>query len=202
MFVITADQVDSRHSDDLVEPTLDEIAQLSGPRLILPAERTAGDEIQAATEEGETALEVMLHLVAAGTWSVGLGIGDLRLPLPDSTRAMGGSAFVAARTAVDAAKNRSSRFALAIADNRSTAAATLEPVIDLLLALRQRRTPEGWELHDLLSAGLTQAEAAQRLGISPQAASLRGINAGLRLDREARAAIATLLRDADERIAA
>jgi hypothetical protein len=202
MFVVTADQIDSQNSVDLVESALSEVARLGGDDLILPPDRTAGDEIQVATTRAATALDLVLRLVAAETWSVGLGIGDVRTPLPDSTRAMGGSAFVAARAAVESAKQRPNRFSVAVAESRILPAATLEPIVDLLLALRQRRTPEGWELHELLETGLTQAEAAKRLGITPQAASLRAIAAGLRLDREARVAIAALLSHADERIAA
>ena len=49
---------------------------------MLPADRTAGDEIQAATEDARTALAIVLHLTRDGNWSVGLGIGDVRTPCP------------------------------------------------------------------------------------------------------------------------
>jgi hypothetical protein len=57
--------------------------------------------------------------------------------------------------------------------------------------IRARRSVEGWELYDLMTEELTQAQAADRLGISPQAASKRAKAAELRAER---AAIAPLLR--------
>jgi hypothetical protein len=66
-------------------------------------------------------------------------------------------------------------------------------MLDLLLVLRSRRTPEGWEVHDLLETGITQSEAAARLGITPQAVSLRAQAAELRAEESARAPLARLL---------
>jgi hypothetical protein len=201
MYVLTADQVDSRHGDDLVETALRMITERIGDRLVRPPERTAGDELQAAIDDPAAALDAVLALARDGRWSVGLGIGDVRRPLPDSTRAMGGPAFLLAREAVTAAKRRPTRFAAAVDVEHRVGAAVLEPVVDLLLLLRRRRTPEGWELYDLLETGLSQAEAAERLDITPQAASGRALAAGLRVDVEARAALVELLTLADERIA-
>ncbi|HWH96905.1 MAG TPA: hypothetical protein VNS80_00925, partial [Pseudolysinimonas sp.] len=65
-----------------------------------------------------------------------------------------------------------------------------------------RRTPEGWQLFDLLEAEppLTLTDAAGRLSISVQAASQRALAAGIRLDREARDALGVMLSDEDGRI--
>ncbi len=112
---------------------------------------------------------------------------------------MSGTAFVNAREAVTTAKKRQTRFAL-VADDPATV--RLDPLIRLLLTLRERRTPEGWQLFDLLDSEpqLTLTEAAGRLGISVQAASQRAHTAGLRLDREAREALGTMLTDEGGRI--
>lgn len=193
MFAVTADQVDSRHQEDLVEDELVELARIGGTRLLLPPDRSAGDELQVATQDAGAALELVLHLTRGERWSVGLAIGGVRHPLPTATRALAGSAFVLARGAVEMAKKRATRFALVIEEGRHPDAATLEPLIELLLQLRARRTPEGWELADLLAEGLTQKQAAERLGITPQAVSLRARSAQLRTDRAARAALTTLL---------
>ena len=160
---------------------------------MLPADRTAGDEIQAATNHPGTALELVLHLTRDGNWSVGLGIGDVRLPLPEATRAIAGSAFILARDAVAFAKKRSTRFAIAIEPGRLPDAEILEPFLDLVLQLRARRTPEGWQLYDLLRTGITQAQAAVRLGVTPQAVSLRAQSAHLRTEFAAHAALVRLL---------
>ncbi len=193
MFALTADQVDSRHSDDLVEGQLTELARLGGARLLLPPDRSAGDELQLATADAATALAAVLHLTRDGRWSVGLAIGEVRYPLPTSTRALAGSAFELARRAVETAKKRQLRFALEIEEGRHPDVATLQPLIELLLQLRARRTPEGWELAELLQEGLTQKQAAKRLGITPQAVSLRAQSAHLRIEIAAQTALATLL---------
>lgn len=194
MFVLTVDQIDSQHTADRVAAAIRDIRTRFGRDLDATPERTAGDEFQLATESGVAALEVALALVRAEDWSVGLGVGDVREPRGASVRAMTGTAFVNARDAVTAAKKRGTRFAL-VADDETTTLHRLDPLIRLLLALRDRRTPEGWELYDLLEAEplLTLTDAAGRLGISVQAASQRATTAGLRLDREARDALGSML---------
>ena len=184
MFAITADQVDSRRRPDIAAETMRSLEILLGDGLVLPVDRTAGDEIQLLVAASETALTAILALMRHGQWSVGCGIGSVKLPLPANAREAGGDAFVAAREAVNEAKKRDTRFAL-----RSTAAmdaADAEAFVDLLLQLRARRSAEGWEMHDLLLAGNSQAEAAKQLGITPQAASKRARTAALRVEFAAR----------------
>lgn len=199
MYVLTVDQVDSQNRADRVEVTVRDIGHRFGALLLSRPERTAGDEFQVATERGHAALDLALELVRAGDWSVGLGVGDVRTPSGSSVRAMSGPAFVNAREAVTAAKKRPARFAL-VADHPT--ASGLDPLIRLLLALRERRTSEGWELFDLLEGEpqLTLTDAAGRLGISVQAASQRALTAGLRLDREAREVLGAMLAAEGERI--
>ena len=184
MFAITADQVDSRRRPDIAAETMRSLEILLGDGLVLPVDRTAGDEIQMLVAASETALTAILALTRYGQWSVGCGIGSVNLPLPANAREAGGDAFVAAREAVNEAKKRDTRFAL-----RSMAvmdAADAEAFVDLLLQLRARRSAEGWEMHDLLLAGNSQAEAAKQLGITPQAASKRARTAALRVEFAAR----------------
>src|SRR5690606_2877260 len=109
-------------------------------------------------------------------WSVGVGVGSVRQPLPADTREATGEAFYAARDAVTRAKKQPTRFALtsSVTDDdtsRAIRGADVEALITLLLSLRERRTDGGWELFDLLSTGLTQSESAEKLGITPGAAS-------------------------------
>ena len=184
MFAITADQVDSRRRPDIAAETIQSLEVLLGEGLVLPVDRTAGDEIQLLVAASETALTAILELTRHGQWSVGCGIGSVKLPLPANAREAGGDAFVAAREAVNDAKKRDTRFALrsmAVVD-----AADAEAFVDLLLQLRARRSAEGWEMHDLLLAGNSQAEAAKLLGITPQAASKRARTAALRVEFAAR----------------
>ncbi|HRN29989.1 MAG TPA: DNA-binding protein, partial [Terrimesophilobacter sp.] len=190
LFVITADQVDSRDSDDLVAETLDALAR--GHTLPLPAERTVGDELQLLTASATEAFSIILDLTRSGRWSVGCGVGGVRTPLPASIREASGPAFIAARDAVDRAKKAPTRFALSH-ERAKHLTADAEALIDLLLALRSRRTDEGWQVHDLLETGRTQAEAATALGISPQAVSDRARTADLRIEAAARDPLVRLL---------
>ena len=189
MFVITADQVNSRATADIVGKTLIRLNRQFGGAIIIPADRTAGDELQLLVATGADALRVALELTrdgqeSIGQWSVGCGVGAVDQPLPTSIREASGGAFVAARAAVDRAKKRPTRFAVEH-ESQETEAADVEAFLDLLLIIRSRRTPEGWELYDLTEDNLTQAEAAARLGISPQAASKRAQAAELRAERAA-----------------
>ena len=195
MYVITADQVDSRRRRDAVAATLERLVAAHSPSLPLPPERTAGDELQLATPSARTALTIVLDLSRAGDWSVGVGCGDARLGA--GIRESSVPAFIAARRAVERAKRTPTRAAVET-EPPSVAASDLGALLDLLLLLRARRTDEGWELYDLLDRGATQAEAAGTLGISPQAASDRAIAAGLRQDRAATEALVRLLARLDD----
>lgn len=195
MFIITADQVDSRHLDDLAGPTIDLLNERYGNRLALPVDRNAGDEIQALVSEAATALAIIADLTRTGEWSVGCGVGRVRTPLPGNTREASGPGFVAARAAVHRAKKTHLRFAL-VRESQADAPAA-EALIELLLLIRSRRTVEGWELFDLVAAGLTQAAAAATLGISPQAASQRARAAGIRTELAAIPALAVALSRVD-----
>lgn len=176
MFVITADQVDSRSKADLVASTLNRLNDGS-VHTILDADRTAGDELQVLLEDASDTLTVTLQLTRSGLWSVGCGVGNVHTPLPRNIREATGDAFVAARRAVDNAKKRHTKFALET-EPASEHATDAESLINMLLAVRARRSPQGWEIHDLMDENaMTQADAAARLGISPQAVSLR-IRAG------------------------
>jgi DNA-binding NarL/FixJ family response regulator len=194
MFVITADQVDSRHTADLVSTTVARLDEAFRPGLALPVDRNAGDELQALVLDAETAVAMILDLTRAGTWSVGLGAGAVELPLAAATRETRGPAFIAARAAVESAKRSPQRFACR---NESTDhtndASDFESLMLLLLSLRDRRTEQGWQVYDLLARGRTQRDAAEVLGITPQAVSDRMSVAQVRIDLEAHEPLARLL---------
>lgn len=194
MYVITADQRASRRSDDLVPDALDAITRIGGDGLTRPPQRNAGDEVQALTHDAATALAVALTLLRERAWTVGIGVGDVETPVPDDIRAARGPAFILARDAVERAKSSPLRAAVTA---ESAAAADAEAVLRLLVEVRDRRSPAGWEVADLLTAGLTQAEAATRLGITPTAVSLRAKAGGLRAEEQALPALERLLSRAD-----
>src|SRR3712207_5119329 len=109
MFVVTADQKGSRSDVDRAAHVLDELNRRFGGATVLPVDRTAGDEVQALLAGASDALAMVLDLTRREHWSVGLGIGRVRTPLPADTRAATGDAFIAARDAVDAAKRSPTR---------------------------------------------------------------------------------------------
>ncbi len=169
---------------------LDLRARFDGDYPLAP-DATDSGEVRALTPSPRAALETVLHLARTRQWRIGLGIGAVRTPLPASMRDASGPGVVAARDALGAAARRASR--CAIRGEGTSPIDQLEPLLDLLLAHRERWSAQGWQLHDLLEAGGTQADAAQTLGITPQAVSKRARAAGLRVDAEARTALAQLL---------
>ena len=206
MFVITADQINSRADEDRVPEAFALLGDLHRD-FAAEADRNAGDEIQVVTASPATALEAVLRLSRTGRWSVGLGIGNVRHPLPRMAREATGAAFLSAREAVAQAKRRSTRFALR-AETASDTAAPRElrgddamALIDLLIAVRDRRTPEGWEVCDLMATEMKQTAAAEALGVTPQAVSLRLRAAGWRLERQAVPTLALVLDLLDRSIA-
>jgi hypothetical protein len=200
MFVITADQIDSRTSADLVGAERDRINAAHAPALALPADRTAGDELQALTEDAGTALALALELTRAREFHVGIGIGPVRSPLPEETREATGPAFFAARDAATRAKRSGIRLAIQwqrAPQDDSARAEDAEALLALLLIVRERRSDAGWELFDLLTAGHTQAEAAAQLRISAPAASARAKAANIKAELAALPALTRLLEQTD-----
>jgi len=202
MFVITADQIGSRNDRDRAGEMIAELVAAFGPAFTLPPDQTAGDEIQLLLRDAGTTLAAVLALHRAGHWSIGLGIGDLRTPLPKTTRQASGGAFIAARAAVTRAKKAEARFSLEVGPVGDLGAGRSAPLLDAdgvealittLLLLRQRRSKEGWVAIDLLESGMSQVEIAADLGISTAAVSQRIRSALWRVDQSAQPALVRLL---------
>jgi hypothetical protein len=195
-FVVIADQVDSRTESDRVPLALD---ALSGVGLLLPYERTAGDEIQGLAATGVSVVASVIGLTRLAGWRIGIGFGPVDEPLPESTRAARGDAYLAARTAINSARRSPVALALVAGDSvRDGGYGDLvedaETALWLLRSTLARRSPEGWELMDLLDQGLTNAQAAERLGISPSAVSQR-LGRAARTEAERASLLATRLLD-------
>ncbi|QYF74343.1 DNA-binding protein [Cryobacterium sp. PAMC25264] len=216
MFVITADQIDSRHDRDRATEMIAKLVGRHAAAFALPPDQTSGDEIQLLVPVAADAFSVLLDLHRTGFWSVGVGIGRIRTPLPATTRQATGDAFIAARAAVTRAKRSEARFALetpavapgdatpsdptaqADADSPDTSTtAEVEALVSMLLLLRQRRTTEGWEAVDLLERGLAQTAIARELGISTAAVSQRVKSAQWKVERAAHPALVRLLQNLD-----
>lgn len=203
MFVITADQIDSRNDHDRAREMITRLVSHSPNAFSLPPDQTAGDEIQLLVLEAQPTLDALLILHRSGHWSVGLGVGSVRTPLPASTRQATGGAFIAAREAVLRAKKTEAHFALEVGQADTAliqTAAGLEALLTMLLLLRQRRTPQGWQAGDLFESGLAQTDIAHRLGITTGAVSQRLKAAQYRVEQAARPALVRLLEQLDHPI--
>jgi hypothetical protein len=188
-YVLTVDQRASRRNADRVPEVLD---LLNGTvATVLGFERTAGDEFQGVLGEPDDVVDVVLQLVRQGGWSIGVGAGAVQTPLPRSTRAGTGQAFLSARRAVEAAKQRPTR--LAVRGAVPPDAGDAQAVLSALAVVVERRSEPAWEAIALVDGGRTQAEAAAELGISRQAVGQR-LAAGLwDLERDLRPTAARLL---------
>lgn len=180
MIVLTIDQQGSRRVGDRVDALLADLAQelsrhpTRSP--VLPVERTVGDEVQALLDDADLAVDLVLAVLRRGGWSVGVGCGAVDLPLPASSRAASGEAFVLARAAVERAKARAGAVAAAVAGHDRVAASDAEAVLCLVGAVARRRTAAGWEVIDALrdaGAGARQESVAKTLGVTQQAVSQR-----------------------------
>jgi hypothetical protein len=175
--VLTVDQRGSQTGPDLVPDVLETLNDAALGQPLRGFERTAGDEVQGVLDAGAAVVARIAALLRSGTWNIGLGLGNVELPLPSSTRAGRGEAFVLARTAVTRAKQQPSRISVVGAD--AYRSEQIETVLWLWAGVLTRRSVRGWEVADLFAQGLTHAEAAQRLGISKSAVSQRAQAAGV-----------------------
>lgn len=185
-YVVDADQQHSRKSTDEVPAALRALQAIGG--FELPWERTAGDEIQGFSTDPLAVVSAIVQLARLGDWQVGIGIGTVEAPLPSSTRAARGSAYLHAREAIDAAKRAPTASAI-----RGASSPHAEAALWLLLAVLERRTPEGWQVADLLATGQTQSEIATTLAISQSAVSQRVARSAIEIASAGTDLVASLL---------
>ena len=171
--VLTVDQQRSRADCDRVP---DAISGLAAHALLRPFERTAGDEFQGVLDDPELLPSLLEPLLRESRWSIGLGFGPVEEPLAATARAGRGEAYLVARDAVTAAKRGPWHVRVRGPEPSSRA---LETALWLWAGLLSRRSPQGWEVADLVSDGTSYGEAARRLGISQSAVSQRAQAAGL-----------------------
>lgn len=176
VFVLTVDQRGSTGRPDRVPEVLARLEALLAdrPGVVVPFDRTVGDEVQGVLDDPATVVDVVLDLLRDGGWSVGLGAGGVDEPLPAVSREASGEAFVRARDAVEQAKSRAATAPVAVRGEPPERAAEVEALLRLLAAVVERRTDPGWEAVDTLArVGGTQKDVARALGVSEQAVSQR-----------------------------
>lgn len=199
MFVLTADQHASKVRGDKVAALLD--AQEGWDRahadaVVLPLERTVGDEVQIVLSDASAAVDLALHLMRLGEWAVGIGAGPTDA-LAETSRASSGPAFVHARTAVERARGRAVPAPVVVTGEDTSAAERATALLQLLAAVVRRRSAPGWEVADLLVGGALQKDVAATLGISEQAVSQRVRSAMIEEERAVRPLAAELLTGAE-----
>ncbi|NYE96685.1 hypothetical protein FHU41_002935 [Psychromicrobium silvestre] len=200
MFVMTIDQRNSRKNDDLVPLLISQLAEVS---TVLPFDRSTGDELQAVLSEAAAVVEASMLALRAGHWHIGIGVGQIGSPLPQTSREASGSAFIAAREAVEQAKKSGNRVPLAVrgaVPSKQVDAA--EAVLRLLGGLVVARSAAEWRILDQLTPGVrgNQVEVATALQISPQAVSNAVRRSGWLEEWSGREAAALLLDLADRTV--
>lgn len=194
MFALTIDQRSSRASADRVPELLERLGALD---TVLPFERTAGDEVQGLIASPEAVVAVIEQTLRSRNWSIGLGIGEIEVPLPGSVREARGPALVRAREAVESAKRLPSVH-IAVRGSSKTAAAEVEALLRLIGSVLRRRTPGQWRVIDAVLEAGRRAEAADALGITPQAISKSLLASADDVVRDVYPLLARLLSEADE----
>jgi len=200
VFVLTVDQRSSTGRPDRVPGLLRHLRELldGRPGVVVPFDRTVGDEVQGVLDDPATVLDVVLDLLRDGGWSVGLGVGPVDEPLPAVSREASGDAFVRAREAVDQAKSRAATAPVAVRGGTPGRAEEVEALVRLLAAVAARRTARGWEAVDALArVGGTQKDVARALGVSEQAVSQRLRSALWPEETAVRPVVVRLLGEAD-----
>ncbi|HHV22177.1 MAG TPA: hypothetical protein GXZ30_11705 [Propionibacterium sp.] len=187
VWAVNIDQRHSRREADRVAEALRFLETLPG--IALAFERTAGDEVQGLLLHGSAIVDLLVglarldaaHRLEEPGWRIGIGLGDVEDGGAPSTRAARGTAYLAARQAIEEASRAPAHLALRTADPAAAAAGSqAETALILLRTLLSRRTGKGWEVVDAMAGEATQADVAVKLGVSESAVSQRLARAGWR----------------------
>lgn len=218
MYVLTIDQRGSTSDVDRVPDLISDVAKLTPATF----ERSVGDELQGVLDSADQVVDVALHALRRPYWYVGIGLGEVHLAPGGSPREGSGSAFVAARKAVELAKGAASQVPLSVvagtmgrgdirtpSQEGDMASANAQAVLRLIGRLVQQRTPAQWRVVDRLralegGAGRHggQKRVAGELGITEQSVSRAVLRSGWQEEWAARPAAAMLLEHAHSLVTA
>ncbi|HJF76186.1 MAG TPA: hypothetical protein K8V63_05480 [Brevibacterium linens] len=176
MFVLTIDQQDSRSNADAVPRILDALSPID---TVVPFARTIGDEVQGVLDDPDAVAEAVRRIGIDSEWHIGLGIGEVERPLPETTTEGRGEAFYSARQAVEAAKSAPAHLVVSAdpdvvsadpdTDHRGLAEAAMRLLISALTELRGHS--RGYVGYRLDHPDATQAAIAAEFHVSQQAVS-------------------------------
>lgn len=181
--VLILDQRGSRDSPDAVGAAVETFNAAFGHLLERPFVRTVGDEMQAVLGQPAGLAPITAHAVRADAWWIGVGIGATE-PLAETARESRGTAFWAARDAVEAAKNGwRSPEPVSVAGEPRPLAEDLDAALTAIAHIVRRRTARQWESIDLAERERNLTAIAAQLRVSPQAVSQRLQTAGYEVER-------------------
>lgn len=197
-YVLTVDRRASRQqSGNLKMAEHRDALEAEHPKPLLSWQVSAGDELQGLFADAGPAVAAALQLAESGDWHVGLGVGAVDTPLPQTVNEATGSAFVSAREAVEAAKTATAAAAVRGADG-GVRSDQSDALMALLASIRRRRTPTSRQAAAYADQGLTQQRIADVLEIKQSSVSRRLSTALWHEERAARDVLIQLLREADE----
>lgn len=176
--VLVLDQRNSSTTNDRVTSVSAVLNRRYTRQFTLPFVRTAGDEMQAVLR-APTALGSLLGAVVDdGGWWIGVGLGEVT-KLGESSRESAGSAFKAARLAIDAAKHdQGSPGPVAVRGEPEPIAAWLQAALGALAFIIESRTHRQREVLAVVRECGSHQMAARRLGVTQQAVSKVVASAG------------------------
>lgn len=203
MFVLTAERRGGRRSADsgspdtsATDPVEAALRTLSHalPVMYRRFARRSEREVQGVVLEASHCLVAARTVLVTGGWSVGIGVGDVELPLGPSPATWHGRAVATSLTAVVRARSRPQRCCVL---GEPGSADDADAVLVLSTAISDRWSPEALEAVGLVEAGMSFTEAARHLGVTRQAVGQRLAAALWGPHRDAMAATQRLLAAAD-----
>lgn len=170
MYVLTINQRDSREVGDLVPELIKSLRHLP---TAIAFRRSVGDEAIGVLENPKTAIDAAMIALRSRRWHVGIGVGELLVPLPEDVNEAQGFGLVYARRAVERAQKTGERVPLAVSGPDADIAAEAEAVLRLIGQIVSTRTDAEWKVLDLMTPGARgqQKFIAEELGITTQAVS-------------------------------
>lgn len=138
----------------LVKRSAEALSSLPG---VAGFENLGVEDIRSRVDTAEALTSVVMALLSDGDWAIGIAVDQASIVEEKASRAVGtraGSVRVKCATA-------------------GTGGEDIQAAFTLLAHVLAKRTIEGREATSLVRSGMTQNEAAERLGISKQAMSQR-----------------------------
>lgn len=205
-WAVNIDQRRSRRQPDRVPGALAVANALEG--VILPFERTAGDELQGLVSHGPALVRLIEGLARLDAtdglgepgWRIGIGVGGVENLTGGGTREARGPAYLMGRDAVESAATAPGHLVIRSAIGDPAAFELAEAALIMLRTVLSGRSRHGWEAVDAVSAGDSQAEVAARLEVSESAVSQRLARAAWRESVRGSALAAALLESAGKTV--